>query len=83
IADAARVLRPGGRLVAVDFARHDLEALRTEHAHRRLGFADNEIKGWFQAAGLLPAPTRHLPSHRLTVVIWQAVRPAASRKRAA
>ncbi|MGH6934219.1 MAG: ArsR/SmtB family transcription factor, partial [Dongiaceae bacterium] len=41
IADAARVLRPGGRLVAVDFARHDLEALRTEHAHRRLGFADN------------------------------------------
>ena len=37
IAEAARTLRPGGRLLIVDFAPHDLEFLRSEHAHRRLG----------------------------------------------
>src|SRR5204863_5063686 len=37
--EAARVLRPGGRLLVIDFAPHDLEFLRDEHAHRRLGFA--------------------------------------------
>jgi SAM-dependent methyltransferase len=40
IAEAARVLRPGGRVIIVDFAPHALERLRSEHAHRRLGFAD-------------------------------------------
>lgn len=83
IADAARVLRPGGRLAVVDFAPHDLESLRSEHAHRRLGFADGEIKGWCHAAGLVPAPVRHLPGRRLTVNIWRATRPAASRRLAA
>ena len=39
IHEAARVLRPAGRLLVVDFAPHDLEFLRDEHAHRRLGFA--------------------------------------------
>ena len=29
----------GGRLLVVDFAPHDLEFLREEHAHRRLGFS--------------------------------------------
>ena len=56
LAEAARVLRPGGRLVVIDFARHELEFLRREHAHRRLGFTDAEMHGWFTAAGLLPEP---------------------------
>ena len=75
IAEAARVLRPNGVLVLVDFAPHTLEFLRDEHAHRRLGFADAEVAEWCGAAGLDPAPPRHLPGDPLTVVIWTARRP--------
>jgi len=74
IAEAARVLRPGGRLLIVDFAPHALERLRSEHAHRRLGFSDEEIGKWCRAAGLKPEPARHLPGKPLTVGIWQALR---------
>jgi ubiquinone/menaquinone biosynthesis C-methylase UbiE/DNA-binding transcriptional ArsR family regulator len=75
IAEAARVVRPGGRLVIVDFAPHDLEVLRTEHAHRRLGFADSEVAAWLAEAGLCPGVTNTLPGTRLTVAMWAAQRP--------
>jgi ArsR family transcriptional regulator len=74
IAEAARVLRPGGRLVIIDFAPHALEFLRTDHAHRRLGFADAEIVAWCRAAGLEPERVRHLPGDPLTVSLWPARR---------
>jgi SAM-dependent methyltransferase len=75
VAEAARVLRPGGRLVVVDFAPHELEALREQHAHRRLGFTDDEVRGWIAAAGLVSAMPIHLPGTPLTVAIWPAVLP--------
>ena len=78
IAEAARVLRPNGVLVLVDFAPHSLEFLRDEHAHRRLGFADGEVAEWCEAAGLDPAPPRRLAGDPLTVVIWTAQRPASA-----
>jgi SAM-dependent methyltransferase len=74
IAEAARVLRPGGMLMVVDFAPHELEFLRQEHAHRRLGFADADVDDWCRAAGLRPEPARPLPGDPLTVVIWTARR---------
>jgi ubiquinone/menaquinone biosynthesis C-methylase UbiE len=74
IAEAARVLRPEGVLIVVDFAPHTLEFLRDEQAHRRLGFADGEVADWCRAAGLDPAPAHHLSGDPLTVVIWAAYR---------
>jgi ArsR family transcriptional regulator len=75
VAEAARVLRPGGRLVVVDFAPHELEFLRAEHAHRRLGFDAAEIMEWCREAGLDPGAPAHLPGHPLTVSLWPARRP--------
>jgi ArsR family transcriptional regulator len=81
VAEAARMLRPEGRLVIVDFAPHGVEALRTEHAHRRLGFADREILEWMAEAGLEPGRVRHLSGKALTVSIWNARRSANRQQR--
>ena len=85
VAEAARLVEPGGRLLIVDFAPHDHERLRTEHQHRRLGFSDAEIGRWVGEAGLTPsAPIALPPDHDgLTVTIWSADRPAQSSRRSA
>jgi len=84
VAEAARVMRAGGRLVIADFAPHELEFLREDYAHRRLGFSDREVAGWFAAAGLVPgAVTTIAPgggaSQKLTVKIWLATAKAQSK----
>jgi ubiquinone/menaquinone biosynthesis C-methylase UbiE/DNA-binding transcriptional ArsR family regulator len=79
--EAARVLKPGGRLAIVDFAPHEVEALRTEQAHRRLGFADEEVVQWCEEAGFDPGTIAHLPGEPLTVTLWSARRRLAVPRR--
>lgn len=88
IAEAARVLGPGGRLLVVDFAPHDREELRARHAHARLGFDDAQVGGWMAAAGLdttravhlAPGPAAEYP---LTVTLWLGQRSPLRQRHAA
>lgn len=74
LAEAARILRPDGHLVVIDFAPHGQEFLRRDHAHRRLGFADSEMREWFSNAGLSFEKPTVLEGDPLTVVLWSALR---------
>ena len=77
IEEAARVLRPSGRLFIVDFLTHEEEQLRSEHRHHRLGFDDDEIKQWLQESGMKADAPVGLQGDPLTVKIWPAVRQLA------
>ena len=83
--EAARVLMPGGRIIVVDFAPHDLEFLRNEHNHRHLGRRPEDFSAWATEAGLIAGePTKFDPpddtAQGLSVLIWGLDKPG---KRAA
>jgi ubiquinone/menaquinone biosynthesis C-methylase UbiE/DNA-binding transcriptional ArsR family regulator len=71
-----RVMAPGGRILIVDFAPHGQEFLRSEHAHRRLGFSKDEIAGMLGDAGFDLMEHRLLTHEAkadgLTISIWLA-----------
>lgn len=79
---SSRVLAPGGTLLIVDFASHQLERLRTDHAHSRLGFGESEITGWCDALGLDDVRVQHIApppnsgAEALTVTLWTATKPS-------
>ncbi len=77
IAEAARMLAPGGRLAIIDLAPHTLEYLRDDHAHVRLGFSRQTMADWLDKAGLTVEQTVDLTpdtdrDRQLTVTIWLA-----------
>jgi len=71
----SRLATTGGSIAIIDLMAHDSETLRSEHAHRRLGFDDQQIAHWCLAAGL-DITHRHVASEpnsgRLDVGIWLA-----------
>lgn len=78
LTEAARALRPRGRIAVVDLAAHEREELRERHAHARLGFSDEQMRALFTEAGLKPAAPVALAGDPLTVKIWTAHREASS-----
>lgn len=74
IAEAARVLAPGGQLLVIDFAQHDRAELKEQDAHLRLGFADDAMRGWFSAAGVSLDRIERLGGGELTVILWRGVK---------
>jgi len=77
IHEAARVLRPGGRLLVIDFAPHEQEFLREQFAHRRLGFAPETVTQWITASGLDPVLHKSLTPEqgsegKIAVSLWLA-----------
>ncbi len=76
IREAGRILRPEGRLLVVDFAPHDLDFLRDEFAHQRLGFSEEQMSVWLREAQIqllsrdCLAPNGERASERLTVALW-------------
>ena len=80
VGEAARVLAPSGRVLIADFLPHEVEALRDEHAHRRLGFSDDEVIEWLHEADIVNIEARHLQPRRdgdLVVGIWTGVKAEA------
>ena len=78
IAEAARVLDAGGRLLIADFAPHDREELRARDAHTRLGFSDSQIEAWFSTAGLDLVRVETLAGGELTVKLWLGRKPGVA-----
>lgn len=83
IAEAARVLAPGGRLLIVDFAAHDREELRELHAHMRLGFDDAQVCRWLAESSLEARVVDRLSGGPLTVTLWIGERAPLCRAEAA
>lgn len=51
LAEAARALAPGGRVLVVDMQPHAREEYRQEMGHVWLGFPPERLAGWLEAAG--------------------------------
>jgi ArsR family transcriptional regulator len=75
IAEAARVLAPGGGLFIIDYAPHDREELRSRLRHLRLGFEPAAVLGWMAQSGLQGSVRAEAAGPELTSMLWEGRRP--------
>jgi ArsR family transcriptional regulator len=61
LAEAARCLTPGGRLVILDMIPHDRAEYRQQMGHQWLGFSAREVESWLERAGFESVRYRRLP----------------------
>lgn len=52
IKEMVRILKPGGELVITDMDEHEFKFLKEEHHDRWLGFKREDVRRWFEEAGL-------------------------------
>jgi SAM-dependent methyltransferase/biotin operon repressor len=79
VAEAARILRPGGRVMALDLREHDQEWVRDRVGDRWLGFSDEQFERLLTGAGLTDVKVRvgsRSPGDPFTVLIASGVKPA-------
>jgi ArsR family transcriptional regulator len=74
LAEAARVVAPGGRLIVADYAAHGREELRSRFQHSRLGFETEALSALMAEAGLKPAILSAHPGPELCVILWEGRR---------
>jgi len=84
ILEAARLLSETGQLLIVDYEDHDRDEFRQDYAHRRLGFANNDIRAWLSSAGLTLTHVETIPTqdNRPDVRIWIGAAAKANQKQA-
>jgi len=62
IGDMARIVRPGGTIVVVDFVKHEHEWMRKELGVVWMGFDPAELRAWFEEAGVPEVDVEETPS---------------------
>ncbi len=75
LAEAARVLSPGGRLIVIDLAQHGRDDLLSRLAHRWPGFSDETMRSLLEGAGMRPGMPRTIDGP-LVIRLWPATRTA-------
>ncbi|WP_455478994.1 ArsR/SmtB family transcription factor [Bartonella sp. B23] len=76
--EAARVLRPCGRLLIVDFVCYEVDPLHSSHAYRHFVFSDSQIEQWLKNVGLTIeqtayfAPLKNKNNEGLMGKLWLA-----------